>query len=334
VSGSKRDRLSRYSGLVGITRLLGLLPEQSGLVVLNYHRIGNPENSPYSAAVFSATAEEFEDHLRFLKKRLHLVPLDEALEIVESAQRPRGTAVLLTFDDGYIDNYETAFPILSAHNAQAVFFLPTAFIGATQIPWWDTVAYIINTSRVDAFHWNGQKFHLAAEGARPVIDRVMQLYKSHSTEDSGTLIARLEEACKAPRPGPSARCFMNWEEAAAMLRGGMAIGSHAKSHEILARLPAEEQARELVESKRELERRLEVPIHALSYPVGLPDSFSESTRQAARDAGYRAAFSFYGGRNRSGAIEKYDVRRYTPSAYGPRFRLQMTLAAMTGNYWL
>ena len=54
--------------------------------------------------------------------------------------------MLITFDDGYRDNYTLAFPILRKHGVQAVFFLPTAFIGTGKLPWWDVIAYIIKHS--------------------------------------------------------------------------------------------------------------------------------------------------------------------------------------------
>jgi len=55
----------------------------------------------------------------------------------------RDTRVLLTFDDGYRDNYDLAFPILRSHGVQGVFFLPTTFIGTDAIAWWDEIANLI-----------------------------------------------------------------------------------------------------------------------------------------------------------------------------------------------
>jgi peptidoglycan/xylan/chitin deacetylase (PgdA/CDA1 family) len=333
----KRDIVAVCSGFTGITRLLGLLPTRPALLVLNYHRIGNPEDCPYDSEVFSATTDEFDDQIRFLARQFHLAPLEEAIEIIESAKRPRGTAVLLTFDDGYLDHYETAFPHLSARKAPAVFFLPTAFIGTNRIAWWDAIAFIIKHSRKTAFQVNSpsvESFDIAREGVERVIKRVLWMCKLASVQDPESFIATLEEACDSPRPGPSERCFLSWDEAASMVRGGMAIGSHTHSHETLSRLSEERQLDELVTSKRELEERLGIPVHTISYPVGRLESFSSVTRAAAVKAGYRVAFSFYGGCNPFGAIDPYDVRRYAPNARAPRFRLQTTLAAVTSKYWL
>jgi len=143
----KRDALAACCRYLGVTGLLSALPTKPILLVLNYHRIGNREETPLDSEVFSATAEEFDEHIRFLKRRLHVATLDEAIEIVEKRKRPSGAVALLTFDDGYLDNYEAAFPVLAAHGAQGVFFLPTAYVGTNRLSWWDTIAYLVKHSR-------------------------------------------------------------------------------------------------------------------------------------------------------------------------------------------
>ena len=127
---------------------------------------------------------------------------------------------------------------------------------------------------------------------------------------------------------------MSWDEAAAMVRGGMTMGSHTHSHEVLARLPESEQGEELRGSKQILEARLGVRVDTVAYPVGLRDCFSAATQAAAKEAGYRAAFSFYGGFNLPGSITPMDVRRVAvTSPTAARFRFQTTLATLTGKYW-
>jgi len=311
-----------------------MLPTRPALLVLNYHRIGNPNECPYDSGVFSATADEFDDQVRFLTRRFHIATLDEASEIVERTRRPRGTVVLLTFDDGYLDSCETALPILSARKAHGVFFLPTAFIGTNHIPWWDVIAYIIKRCRRSGFQLNCgsvEKFDIVREGIERVIHRALLMYKMPSMKDSQGFISMLEAACDSSRPEPSQRCFMNWDEAAKVLRHGMDIGSHGHRHEVLSAMPENEQDEELTVSKRELRERLGIQVDALAYPVGLRESFSAVTRAAAAKAQYRLAFSFYGGSNLFGAIDRYDVRRYSVAEPLPRFRLKTTLVAVTGR---
>ena len=333
---SKRDALAACCRYSGITRALGLLPDKPLLLVLNYHRIGNGDESPYGPDNFSCTEEQFDGHVRFLKRRMHVASLDEAIDLVEKRSLPRRPMALLTFDDGYVDNYQIAFPVLKSHGVQGLFFLPTAFIGSDRISWWDSVAYIVKHSRKRKFRLGippYREIDLDAKGPISPTLQIMYLYKSEGLETSEPFLARLEEACGSARPDGSERSFMNWEEAAAMLRGGMAIGSHGHSHQILARLAEEEQLAELVTSKRILEERLGAPVRALSYPVGHRNTFSAATRAAAAEAQYRVAFSFYEGFNRFGAIDPFDIRRLWVTAAVARFSLQITLGAASGSCW-
>jgi peptidoglycan/xylan/chitin deacetylase (PgdA/CDA1 family) len=335
---SKRDLAAVCAKYSGFTDLLGLLPTQPILLVLNHHRIGNAYACEYDSETFSATGDELDDQIRFLKRRWHLATLEEAVEIAERKIKLKRAVVLITFDDGYLDNYELAFKILSSHGVQGVFFLPTSFIGSNRTTWWDMIAFIIKASGLRAFELNYPSVHhfdIEGQGVQRIIRQALDLYQSSAVTDGERFIAALEEACGQPRPDGRQRCFMNWTEAAEMVRGGMAIGSHTHRHEILAKLSAEEQIEELVTSKQLLETHLKVPVHAVAYPVGLPESFSSVTRAAAEQAQYRVGFSFYGGFNIAGNIERYNIRRVSVfNSTAARFGLQTTLAVVTGKYWL
>ncbi|MBZ5580663.1 MAG: polysaccharide deacetylase family protein [Acidobacteriia bacterium] len=321
--------LARYGRYAGLNRVLDLLPTKPLLLALNYHRIGDPQQTPYDPGVFSATAEGFHEQVRFLKRRFHLATPDEALEIIEGAKLRR-TAILLTFDDGYRDNYETAFPILAAEGVQGAFFLPTSFVGTNHIAMWDMVAFIVKRSRLRRFRLPCaplREFDLAADGEASVIGQVLSFYKS-SGQGGEEFVAMLEEACDAPRPGGSERLFMDWSEAAAMLAGGMAIESHTHSHPPLSRVSGAALAGELAVSKRILEERLGHTVRFLAYPFGLPETISPAVFDAAREAGYRAAFSFFGGVNVPGTIERFNIRRQPVCpAEADTFQLRTTLMA-------
>ena len=201
---------------------------------------------PLRSGTFSATCDELDEQVRFLKRRWHLAGLDEAIEIVEGKSKVKGAAILLTFDDGYLDNYESAFPILSSARrsgrvlpAGCVHWLePHRLVGCDSLHRQEQPAAGIRTDAAGV-----HRFDIAAEGVRPVIARVLGVYKSLDAADGERFIRMLEEVCGAARPEDGERCFMNWEEAEAMQRGGMAIGSHTQSHKILSKLPAEEHSR-------------------------------------------------------------------------------------------
>jgi peptidoglycan/xylan/chitin deacetylase (PgdA/CDA1 family) len=128
---------------------------------------------------------------------------------------------------------------------------------------------------------------------------------------------------------------LNWDEARDMQENGMAFGSHTHSHEILSKLSPDLQREEARYSRQILERELNRRVDVLAYPVGLKHCFSAETVSALKQAGYRAAFSYYGGSNRPGEIQPFDIRRYGVSNQSyARFRWQTTVQAVTGARWL
>jgi hypothetical protein len=142
--GGKRELLARVLCRLGLPFAFERLPPRDVLVVLNYHRIGDPREDPYDSGVFSATPAEFDQQLSALRHAGVLVSPQAALAFVEGRETdsPPCYRVLITFDDGYLDNYQLAFPVLRSHGAEAVFFCapgwwaPAACPGGTASPSW------------------------------------------------------------------------------------------------------------------------------------------------------------------------------------------------------
>lgn len=101
----------------------------------------------------------------------------------------------------------------------------------------------------------------------------------------------------------------DWDELERLAETGAAVGSHATSHVDLTRFEALDDA--LVDSRRELERRLAAPTPMLAYPHGRRD---DAVRAAAAAAGYRAAYTTDPGRNGAGT-SRYDLRRVGPKEW-------------------
>jgi len=172
----KRELLARVCSRTGLTRILETLPQRRALIILNYHRIGNADETPFDSGVFSATAEQFDSQIAYLKRRFQMATLEDVFAMI-NGNAPRGTSVLITFDDGYLDNYTLAFPILRSHAVQAVFFLPTAFIGTGKLPWWDTIAYIIKRSikkRIHLEYPEPANFDVAVDGGKRVSMEILR----------------------------------------------------------------------------------------------------------------------------------------------------------------
>ena len=282
-------------------------------VVLAYHRVGDRSATPFDPGMVSADADALETQIRHFQKRHRIVGLDEALEIASQRRAPRGAAILLTFDDGYLDNYEVALPVLKATGVEAVFFLVSGFLNGTALPWWDEIAWLVRTARERRFEfsWGEGVRTLDLRNASPeaAIGKVLELYKAASAKDAGRIIETLRDGSKDGPVQPPPRLLCGTLEAKALHEAGMTIGAHSHTHPVLARLSEEAQARELTLSRSILEQTIGTTVDVMAYPVGGPKDFNAGTRAAARAGGYRAAFSCHGGFNRAGRADLFNIKR-------------------------
>ena len=335
----KRELLARGLFWSGASFLLSQLPPRDSLLVLNYHRIGNPDDDIFDPGVFSATAEQFNNQISYLKRHVSLVTLEEALAYVEGTIKDSKSQcrVLITFDDGYLDNYNIAFPILRSHGAQGVFFLATSLVGSCHLPWWDHIAYLVKTARRRRFSLSYPSDLLVdidKNGLWESRQSILKSYKSPANTDPKRFLDELVEVARGDAPPRTTRRFLNWDEAREMSEAGMKFGSHTHSHLVLSQLEPGRQLQELSESRKILKEQLGVEVDVLAYPVGNKASFSEQTQEMARETGYRVAFSHYGGRNAQGKISPYDVKRTKMvNQSWIRFQVQTDVCRSTGCYW-
>lgn len=337
--GGKRELLARGLFWSGVTSLLGQLPPRESLLVLNYHRIGNPDDDPFDPGVFSATGDQLSEQISYLKRQVSPVTLQEAQAFVDGTLREKTPRcrVLITFDDGYLDNYEVAFPILRSHGVQGVFFLATSIVGSCSVPWWDHIAFLMKTARQRRFSLRypaDLAVDLVENGMTKSLRDILSLYKRPGNTDPERFIRELKSAAKGDDLPGTLRRFLSWDEAREMIVGGMAIGSHTHSHTVLSQLGPEQQRDELVQSHALLKENLGFNADAIAYPVGGTTSFSDQTKSLAQETGYRTAFSFYGGTNLPGQTVPYDVKRIGVGDQSQiRFRVQAATCRISGRYW-
>ena len=101
-------------------------------IVVAFHRVNDtiPEDG------LTRTSRDFERFCRFFKANYDVVSLDEFIRRLSSGGSIAGT-LAITFDDGYLDNYEVAAPILYRLGLPSTFFVVTQFLGTNVVPWWD-----------------------------------------------------------------------------------------------------------------------------------------------------------------------------------------------------
>jgi peptidoglycan/xylan/chitin deacetylase (PgdA/CDA1 family) len=324
----------------GVLTVIERLPAASQLIVVNYHRIGGRNETDFDPGVFSADVDALDAQISALKRRYAIVDEAEALDIVGGARPRRGKAILLTFDDGYIDNLTLAAPVLRSNGIKALFFLVTDFLAnPNQIPRWDRIAWLVRRC-------NGRRLVLSKperlsvlvrdEDLMATIREVLRRYWSAAQKDASTLLAELEACASTGLMQNDERLLMNWDDACQLRDLGMDLGLHTHTHAMLSQLSVEDQTKELETCSRLMKERLGLRARSLAYPFGTPQSFSLETKRLAKEVAYEAAFSFYGGTNIAGQIDQFDVRRvaFAEDAGATRARAAVALLAATRSFWL
>jgi peptidoglycan/xylan/chitin deacetylase (PgdA/CDA1 family) len=318
---NKREFLARAFGQLG---LLGLLEQtiarrRPGLVVLTYHRIAEPGADLFYDPVISATPESFRAQVEWLHDRVRLLTLDELIDQIESGSPWREPVMLLTFDDGYRDNFDLAAPILGERKAPAIFFVPSAFLESPRLPWWDHVACVIKQTSVQRLiverHSKGDPMPLEIDlhtmSRSTAIMKIIRSFLDRTIVDECWFLDRLAERAmvQIDAEGLGRKLFMSWSHVQQLARAGLTIGSHAHSHRNLAALDDDTQDYELAGSKQILEARLGRPVKALAYPFGWSGTYTLRTKALAAQAGYQLAFSSREGINRLARFDRYEVSR-------------------------
>jgi peptidoglycan/xylan/chitin deacetylase (PgdA/CDA1 family) len=291
--------------------------EWSGVLVLNYHRVGNGKESPFDRGLWSTDAETFTDQIRFCKSHLDVISPGDISRAVTNGS---GRYALITFDDGYRDNYETAFPILKAEGVPATFFIVTGFVDAPRVPWWDEIAWMVRTSRKDRVEpsgWIPSPISFDEPDREGAVRTLLRAYKAMPAESTDRYLDALAEATGSGRCGEDAgnHLWMNWDMLREMKLAGMTVAGHSVTHPILARAPRERQKDEIFGCAARLAEEMGEPMRYFSYPVGGPNSFNSVTQECLREAGVRYAFSYYGGFRRFGDWNNFDIRRVPVETY-------------------
>jgi peptidoglycan/xylan/chitin deacetylase (PgdA/CDA1 family) len=312
----------RLGGLCYRSGLLRLFQHARGWVrhdlrVLAYHRVlsmEDPARFDFDLDLVSASVEGFRDQMQLLRRRFRPMGLTQAVAALEAGERLRSDAVVVTFDDGYDDNYRYAFPILRELDIPATFFVSTGHIDEGQPYAYDWLVHMILCTQASELSLPGLGLACPLPAERParrrLAQRVLDRIKALPDAEQATLVAGLEAAWGLPRTAGHPDCKpMTWAQVREMHAAGFEIGSHGIHHRMLAKLPPNELETELRQSRATLERELGAPVSLVSYPVGGEGAFDARVVQAAREAGYRAACSYICGTNPASASDRYALYR-------------------------
>jgi peptidoglycan/xylan/chitin deacetylase (PgdA/CDA1 family) len=272
----------------------------SGVIILMYHRIAEVAVDPWGLSVSPANFAAQLEVLRRVATPLRL----RDLPIGPAERSTRRNAVVVTFDDGYVDALH-AESLLKAHDIPATLFVTTGNIGTNREFWWDRLSRILLspgelpaslelTIGSQARHWRlGAAAASSADarhpdGARHAFHReIWEVLLRTSAEEREELVSRLG-AWAGDRGAPSDEArTLTADEIESLDRGGlMEIGAHTVRHPQLPALPAGAQRREITQSRDTLTSIVGHPITSFSYPHG---EYDRTTVKLVKEAGFSRA---------------------------------------------
>ncbi len=296
----KRIMRRAAAGAIGGLRIAPLVNRVFGgrAAILAYHRVIDPALYDIDTLEpgMAVSREAFAAHLELLGRRYHVVPLDTLVrQRLTGEETPRGT-VVLTFDDGWLDTYQTAYPLLKRAGLPATVFVPTALVGSRERFWFsraaEAAAEIWHTADcVLAVKPMGETFFvaslLAQRLSRPAfIAAVLAACKEQPPERREVTIDKLVElAAFKPRTD---RELVDWDELRRMAGDVFEVGSHTATHVMLTEIDLAMGKVELEESRRTIAEQIGKPATSLCYPNGNHD---EGVRRLAKACGFTCALT-------------------------------------------
>lgn len=288
---------------------------RKGFKILAYHRINDTIDAPKGMCVSIAN---FEKQLQWLRDNFTLVSLYEAIGLLNNRQKNFNNVLVITFDDGYKDNYTNAFPLLKKYGIPVTIFLSTGLIDSNKSLWFDTIYYafkLTSKNEVDLKEFSFGKYYFSSKSAKlRTADKItLQVKKMNSQRCRyfinyllNALDVREEETISMGR-------LLSWSEVSEMAKAGVTFGSHGINHFILSRFSEQEQDYEIRESKKAIKEKTGIDVRIFSFPNGRTQDFTEKTKDFLKRNGYIASCSLINGFNNS-KTDIYSLKRLCVTA--------------------
>ena len=229
-----------------------------------------------------------DEQLAYLTRHYEVIPLSTLVGCLEERRSPPKKSVVITFDDGFRDNFEYALPLLQKHNATATVFVVTGSLSTGELPWSERLGYLFQNTAVDLFscpETGNQKIPLVTSGQRySAYQIVRRPLAAMCREDRDNAISQVASLLEVEAPKDR---MLNWDQARDMLSAGNEIGAHTFSHPLLAEVPYKEAKWEMEKSLVDIRENLGVEYPSFCFPGG---SYNDKLLELVPRLGFRSAF--------------------------------------------
>jgi peptidoglycan/xylan/chitin deacetylase (PgdA/CDA1 family) len=305
-------RLLFYTGLHALVD--ALMPRR--LTILAGHCVSAPSNArlPEDMKIEGAKLERI---LAWLARRYEVTTVGAGLRRLSG--EGKRSLLALSMDDGYRDNRSHLLPLLERLHLGATVYVESRPLEERRVNWSHQFFWILDrigakefVNRFGARCADAQAVTkleaLQAEGRASTYDLKRTLKYECPPAARNRAIEELFAALGGDGRALCDELYMTWEDARALTRGGVELGGHTASHEILSRLDAADAEREVREGRAALSRRLGLESESFAYPFGRRWDYDEKSKAAVRRAGFQSAATTHAGTNRRGD-DPFELKR-------------------------
>jgi peptidoglycan/xylan/chitin deacetylase (PgdA/CDA1 family) len=275
----------------GALRALRSMRPSQHVAILRYHAICGPEGHAYATPEICISPAAFDDHVRHLTSEYRVLPLGDVVEAFRAGKALPPNAVVITFDDGYADNFAAA-ETLRRYRTSGTFYLTAGCLDGGQPFWPSELRYLVSgiPELSVTLHSAGEAITLALgshEDRQSSIRRLSRLFKSRPIAERERLREELRHAAGTVT---MPRIMLTVDQVRDMHRMGMTIGAHTVTHPNLPSAGLTEAREEIRASRARLEEAIDAPVTMFSYPNGGAERYyTPELQRAVSEAGYASA---------------------------------------------
>ena len=323
----------------GVYRVLRPLMGGVGAILMLHHvRPARPDRFQPNH-LLEVTPKFFERVIRQLRRsRVDLISLDEMHRRVATGDFPRRRFVCVTFDDGYRDNFEFAYPVLKKYEVPFAIYVATSFADRIGELWWLALEAVIAQNQMIGLRIDGQDRWFecrSVQEKRAVFDHIYAWLRQRPTEAELRQVMRdLTARHQVDMPAFCAELCMRWDELATLAADPLVtIGAHTVNHPILTKLDDKAVRSELEGSRSVIEAALGVRPAHLAYPVGDRSAAGPREFKIASELGFKTAVTTRAGvifRRHAGHLTALPRISLNGNFQRPRYAKVLISGAATG----
>jgi peptidoglycan/xylan/chitin deacetylase (PgdA/CDA1 family) len=324
----KRGSYALGSKLIAKTKipqLLHRLAYRGKLTIVMYHGIIK-ESLMVNDWCF-VDEKSFSMQVEYLKKHFEVIFLSEAVECMRKGGIKYPTAVI-TFDDGYQNNFEVAFPILCRERVPATIFLTTGLMNTEDTVWYCRLNLVLSQTHRHFIEWNGFKFDLStldlkAKASAAIQDSLKKLKHSQLMATIRHIILELghDPDCLIEMGSPFR--MLDKKAIGEMVTSRLIeFGAHTHHHAILSQLSDGERYNEIRQSIDTVYKLTGRPCKCFAYPNGRREDYNIETIKDLETCGIQIAVTTISGPNDM-MTPVMELRRYGIGADLPTAEFQL-----------